>query len=250
MRAPQPQLVCPRCRCVDGDELSIASLAALPTHLHCDRCDAHYPIVDGVRIVLQDVAAWQADAKDDPALVRIFERRDAGPLAHRVDAVVSGLTGNVLDMGCGAGALYRRRDLTAFDWSLGMARAYASHAFVADARDPPFEPARFDAVLLLNVLDACANPRLVLAQADTLLCDSGTLVVSCPYAWTDRVPPAERFGADDLVAAIEDGNAALGLRSRYRIVMLEDPVTWRLRLSSRLVQEYGCQFLVATKHRV
>jgi len=37
------------------------------------------------------------------------------------------------------------------------------------------------------------------------------------------------------------------VRSHYDITTLEDPVTWRLRLSNRLVQEYACQLLVATR---
>jgi len=243
----EPRLVCPRCRRVDDGRLSIAFLDSGDRHLQCSRCQSLYPLVDETRVVVKDMDAWTAATKDDEALVRIFRRRDVGPLADRVDEIVNDLSGDILDLGCGCGALYRRRDVTAIDWSLAMAREFGSGALVADAADPPFEPARFDAVLLLNVLDASPNPRLVLAQADTLLRPGGTLVVSCPYAWNERVPSERRFSAEELVEALGGDGEALGVRSRYDITTLEDPVTWRLRLSNRLVQEYACQLLVATR---
>jgi len=246
-RNQHPRLVCPRCRSADDGVLSVAFLEAAADRLVCPRCHSGYPVIDGVPIVLRNSDTWTPETGDDAALTRIFGHRDTGPLGDRVDAVVRRCDGDILDMGCGGGALYQRRDVTAIDWSLAMARAHGPSACVADAADPPFEPARFDAVLLLNLLDTCANPRLVLAQADALLRRGGTLVVSCPYAWTDRAPVQERFSADELLAALDGDKEAIGIRLRYQIESVEDPVLWRLRLSPRLVQEYACQLVVARK---
>lgn len=247
MPRAEPRLVCPRCRRVDGGRLSIAFLETASERLLCRRCDSSYPVVQGTRVVVKDIDGWNAETRDDVALVGIFRDREVGPLADRVESIVGALEGDILDLGCGCGALYRRRDVTAVDWSLAMARGFGSGALVADAADPPFEPARFDAVLLLNVLDTCANPRVVLAQADALLRPGGTLVVSCPYAWADRVPPEQRFGAEDLVRALDANGESLGVRSHFDIVSLDDPVAWRLRVTGRLVQEFACQLLVAHK---
>ena len=240
-------LVCPRCRRTDDGSLSIGFLEPRTDHLACGRCHGTYPVIDGVPVVLKDAGAWKAETADDAALVRIFSHCGSDPLAGRVEDLVSRLSGNILDLGCGGGGLYHRRDVIGVDWNLALARSYGPTAIVADAADPPFAPAGFDNVLLLNLLDSCANPRLVLAQADALLRPGGTLVVSCPYAWADRVPAAERFSAAELLAALGGDGEALGIRSHYQVDSVEDPVMWRLRLSARLVQEYACQLVVARK---
>jgi SAM-dependent methyltransferase len=196
--------------------------------------------------VVKDLDGWKSARADGASLAGVFSDGDAGALAQKIERIASLLTGTILDLGCGCGALYSRRDIVGVDWQLDMARRFGGTPLVADAGDPPFEPSSFDAVLLLNLLDCCSHPGLVLAQADALLKPEGSLVVSCPYAWTRATPPERRFTSVELLEAL-NGRLWLGLRSRYRILDHEDPVAWRLRPSERLVQEFACQVVVARK---
>ncbi|RMG16381.1 MAG: class I SAM-dependent methyltransferase [Planctomycetota bacterium] len=171
----------------------------------------------------------------------------AGELVERVSDLVAGLRGEVLDLGCGRG-LHGREDVTGLDASFAMARAFCGRGVVGDAADPPFLAHAFDAVLLLNVLDSCAAPRLVLGQADALLAPGGTLVLSCAFAFADGLtPPGERFGPDDLERALTGEGGPFALDLRYRLVERRDRLSWRLRVSERVVHEHSCLLLVAVK---
>jgi SAM-dependent methyltransferase len=227
--------------------LSIAFLTHGTRALTCERCAARYPIRDDVPVILSDRSRWRARRPDDAVKLRAFAAPNRSPLATAVRAIVAGLEGDVLDLGCGGGALYDRRDVVGVDASLAMARAFGPAAIVADAGDPPFEPRRFDAVLLLNVLDDCPHPRLVLAQADALLRSGGTLVISCPYAWSRNVPERQRFSPADLVGALRGTSPGPLVHARYRIVRHTDRLPWRLTMTARLIHEYACQLIVARK---
>jgi SAM-dependent methyltransferase len=200
-------------------------------------------------VVLKHPRGWRPVAADDALKLRAFTSPNRSPLQRVAQAVVRRLRGDVLDIGCGGGGLYDRRDIIGLDINLAMARAFGEWGLVADAGDPPFAGRAFDAVLLFNVLDACPYPRLVLAQADALLRPGGTLVVSCPYAWTGAVPARQRFGPRDLVAGLRGRSRRVRLRGRYRITRQVDRVAWRLPVADRIVHEYACQFIVANKVR-
>lgn len=180
-------------------------------------------------------------------MTRALGARSRSTLAKLVSEEVQALRGDVVDMGCGAGALHGRRDIFGIDESLAMAKLFGTNAIVADAADPPFGPASFDAVLLLNLLDSCHHPRLVLAQADALLRPSGTLVVSCAYAWTPAVSQDRRFQPEELVACLTADPEHAWIRGRYRLTTVRDNLRWRLPITDRLIHEYRCQLVVARK---
>lgn len=242
-----PRLVCPRCRRVEAGRLSTAHLRRLGDGLACRRCHARYPIIDGIPIVLADASEWTATTPRDDLMRRALGARTASPLRRYVNARVRTMRGSILDLGCGGGALYDRRSVLGLDVNLAMAQAFAGPALVGDAADPPFPPASVDGLLLLNVLDSCINPPLVLAQADALLRTGGTLLISCAYAWTRAVPEDRRFAPADLVGALTGERAPLTIRGRYRLLDVHDRVRWRLSVSPRLVHEYSCQVLFARK---
>ena len=122
------------------------------------------------------------------------------------------------------------------DLSLPVARAFVGRGMVADASDPPFAPESFDAVLLLNLLDSCRNPRLVLAQADALLRPGGVLLITCPFAWCEATPRSRRFTAEQLDRCLR-GSEELGLRLAYA-VHEQAELPWRLRAGDRSVHEH------------
>jgi len=239
----------------------------------CPACFATYPLVDGVAIVLRDTDAWLASEagvvlarRDLPeaVLARLLAgagealRRGAtlersyldpleSPLRTAVGALVEGLVGVILDVGCGAG-LHGREDVVGLDTSFSLARAFVGTGIVGDAADPPFEAEAFDAVLLLNVLDSTHSPRLVLGQADALLRRGGRLIVSCPYAWNDAITaPAEQFDSVTLLGALRGERNRLELPLDYEVEEVRDPLEWRVRAGARTVHVHDCQLVVARK---
>jgi len=239
----------------------------------CPACFATYPVVDGVAIVLRDTDGWLASEagvvlarRDLPDAVsaRILAgggealRRGAAlersyldplesPLRTGVAALVEGLEGTILDVGCGAG-LHGRGDVVGLDTSFPLARAFVGTGIVGDAADPPFEAESFDAVLLLNVLDSAARPRLVLGQADALLRRGGGLIISCPDAWNDAITaPAEQVDGDALLGALGGERNRLELPLDYEVDEVRDPLEWRVRAGARTVHVHDCQLVLARK---
>lgn len=253
-------LICPACRRFDGDRMLAASLAPTEGGLRCSGCGRFHPILDGVPIVLKDLDRWlEQELASVVARVpvpawaqvgtldrdqRILNAAMDSPLRDRVRGLVDEHEGSVLDMGCGVG-LHARRDVIGMDLSFPVARAFVGHGFVADATDPPFTPFSFDAVLLLNILDSCRFPRQVLAQADALLKPGGTLLISCPFAWSDGTPPSRRFTAQQLTSSLQGGRD-LGLSLNYRLHDTEE-WSWRLRAGPNSVHEHVCTLWQAEK---
>ncbi|MBL4849505.1 MAG: methyltransferase domain-containing protein [Planctomycetes bacterium] len=270
--SPPLKLVCPGCRHVDASgELHVSVLEVDSAHvLRCLACERRYPVVDEVPIVLADLESWLETeriavlARDLPAdlsalltrgssvlnrdahLRRVFEYA-GGELPDRIQGLVGELSGEILDLGCGPG-MHPRTDTVGLELNFALARAFPGRGVVGDAADPPFLAHSFDAVLAINLLDSCPDPRTVLGQADALLRPGGTLILACPYAWDPELTPLERqFEATDLLAALSGDPASLGLRFNYELDLVEDRVSWRLQQGSRTVQEHACQLIVARK---
>ena len=228
-------LVCPACRHAIDGVLHVRTLPdPVDAVVRC-ACGAAYPVIDGIPIVRRDLDAWLlsegaeawrrtdlpepleallADHAPEPlprnrALVRAWRASREGPLQARLAELLDSLPGDVLELGAGVGVT--ARDVVAVDHNLGVLRAHPSPRRVcADAMDPPFLAESFDVVVLANLLDACADPGLVLAQADALLRPGGALVVTCAYAFQAAVTPrAAWFGAEALADALLRG-APLG----------------------------------------
>lgn len=245
-------LVCPACRRSEGGRFLVSQLIEEPEGWGCRACGRRHPVLEGVPIVLRDLDAWldqelaSVVARPDlPDWLRVGTlERDArvmrsplpSPLQERVRDLVSRFEGDIVDLGCGLG-LHGDARVLGLDLSLPVARAFVGRGMVADAADPPFAPESFDAVLLLNLLDSCRNPRLVLAQADALLRPGGTLLISCPFAWSEATPRSRRFTAEQLTRCLE-GSGELGLRLAYTIHE-QSELPWRLRAGERSVHEHS-----------
>jgi uncharacterized protein YbaR (Trm112 family) len=267
-----PSLVCPTCRHARDGALHVRTLARDGGILRC-ACGAAYPVVDDVPLVLRELDRWLAEegvealrrpdlppevearllagargaGARNTELVSVYERSRAGALQAWLTARVDALPGRVLEIGAGLGAS-ARTDVIALDLNLGLVRRHPGPRLVADAADPPFLPHAFDAVVLPNLLDSCAHPALVLAQADALLRPGGTLIVTCAYAFRDDITPlAARFSPQALQDAL-DGRAPLGGYSLpHRIVESRDDLEWPLRVTERLLHVHRVQALISVK---
>lgn len=114
------------------------------------------------------------------------------------------------------------------------AHSGATIRFVAgNLLDPPFEAARFDLAILVNVLDAVPYPELALRQALALVRPGGHVLFASPDAWNVAVTVRERWLATD-----NDGwdrvFAGVGLETVRRI----DDLEWRLEDTPRMHHVY------------
>jgi ubiquinone/menaquinone biosynthesis C-methylase UbiE len=120
--------------------------------------------------------------------------------------LLRGVTGRVLDVGCGPGVMTQEiLDLGCEFWGVdgssrvigegrrrfsGCARA---HFGVADAVSLPFADATFDGIVCIGVIDRVARPEAVIAELGRVLKPHGTMVMSfgnllSPYAlWRSHV---------------------------------------------------------------
>ncbi|MFZ5476390.1 MAG: methyltransferase domain-containing protein [Myxococcota bacterium] len=265
------ELVCPRCRHVADGALHVRLLSTGEHGTLACACGAVYPVVDGIPVVLADLDGWlageavEALRRDDlpPAceailaqgtavarnreLARVYARSTEGPLQAWLRDRCGPLAGDVLEIGSGLGVT-GRDDGVALDVNLGLLRRHRGQRVCGDAADPPFLGERFDAVVLANVLDSCADPALVLAQADALLRPGGRLVVTCAYAFQDAVTPrARRFRPEALHAALAEGAPFFGYVLRHRVVEQETRLAWPLRVSERATHLHEAEAFVTEK---
>lgn len=179
-------------------------------------------MVDGAPIVLRDVDAWlreeavsllrRADLpgptwerivqgaggplQRDQRLLEVYAASQDGPLQRWTRERVGSLDGLGLDLGSGSASYGQPASgsVVGMDLNWSLLARFPGRRLLADAHDPPFLPESFDAVLLLNLLDSCREPFLVLQQADALLKPGGRLLLSCAFAWQDEItPPASRL---------------------------------------------------------
>jgi SAM-dependent methyltransferase len=215
--------------------------------LICPLCQVRYPLVHGIPVVAKDPQRFvqaQGERLNGPPDLRF--PAEPCELRERVQAWLSELDGDLLDLGCGAG-LHGDARVVGLDNDAASLRHYPGPRVLGDAHDPPWGPRSFDAVLLLNLLDSCRNPRLVLAQADTLLRATGVLLISCAFAFADHITDEhQRFTADQLLASLGGDRSALGLSFDYALEV-HDPVSWRLRSGPRTVHEFQVQLIRATR---
>lgn len=267
-----PVLICPACRRLEGGDLYVWTVEPDPAGLRC-ACGATYPVIDGVPLLFRDLDAWLASEgaeafkrADLPAaaqerlllgaggalarnasLVATYARSRNGPLQDWLRATMAAAEGPVLELGSGLGAS-DRADVVALDHNLALLRHHPGVRVCGDAADPPFLPASFSTVVLANLLDSCADPGLVLAQADALLRPGGRLVVTCAFAFQDTITPrAHRFTPGDLVAALSSEGALGGHRVNHRVLEQIDPLPWPIRLSDRTTHLHDTLAIISEK---
>lgn len=113
---------------------------------------------------------------------------------RRVLELLNGLTGDVLDVGCGPGMFaseLTQQGLRFFgiDRALGMVAAARQapvaggiHLAVADATALPFPSDRFDALVCTGVLDRIPNQQRAISEFARVVRPGGRIVISFPNA--------------------------------------------------------------------
>jgi SAM-dependent methyltransferase len=159
-----------------------------------------------------------------------------------------------LDAGCATGGytqmLSGRVDLAiGIDFHFERIRAAveecpaASNAafLVADAEDPPFEPASFDIVLALNLLDAVSLPRRALESLTLCLRPGGLLFLTTPFEYSTTYSERKEWISEPELIPMLAGDLEI-LEDRERL-------PWVLPVSSRRSDVFFVRALVARKRR-
>ena len=203
------QCLCvPKCMMNEGTS---ARLRRGEIGLTCEQCQTFFPIIDETPLLVSDLPSWfQSQATmlllrtDLPSSVYDVLLQMPSPLREAqkqlyrylsapksrlhqwVEEKLERQRGSIVDLGCGVG-LHERRDILGVELNWTLLQRYPGAKLVADILNPPFSPKSMDCILLLNVLDSCRVPFLLLQQVDALLRDGGTLLFSSPFAWNDAV---------------------------------------------------------------
>jgi SAM-dependent methyltransferase len=105
----------------------------------------------------------------------------------RVRGVLTGLSGTVIDLGCGtrpfeADILLHAKEYFGFDWGNTL---HGTHAdVIADLNRPlPIVSAGADHVVAFEVIEHLAQPAVMLHEAARILRNGGTLALSAPFQW-------------------------------------------------------------------
>ncbi len=103
-------------------------------------------------------------------------------------------TGRLLDLGCGKVPLYSAyasyvTEITCVDWAPG------EHIDVhCDLSQPlPFDDARFDTIILSDVLEHIAEPDLLWREMTRILAPSGTIVMNVPFYYSVHAHPNDYY---------------------------------------------------------
>jgi len=108
-----------------------------------------------------------------------------------------------------------------------------------DALDPPLVPTSANRVVALNVLDAVAHPRQLLAVMYDLCAPGGEIILATPYAWSSQVvEPGEELDQAGVLAWFADHNLT---------IEDEADLPWTLRRDARSTLAYCIHYLRARK---
>lgn len=207
---------CPKCSPSQNAILKPTKLGA-----QCPICHSIYPKIDDTLLLVDNHEQWLS-SQGPMMLLRTdlsvectdFLLRHSTSLRHAQKQLYSYLsapkgtlhqwvhkhlehqTGVIVDLGCGVG-LHNRQDIIGVDANWTLLSRYPGTKVVADISNPPFFAHSLDCILLLNVVDSCETPFLLLQQVDALLKKGGSILFSSPFTWNDDITaPEEQFSPE------------------------------------------------------
>lgn len=134
-------------------------------------------------------------ASRNPAYVSVGSRYIADLLAQHYERVVKAhAKGRLLDMGCGHVPLYETyRELVQENICIDWKNTAHVNPFLDEYVDLngslPFGDQSFDTILLTDVLEHLAEPKLVISEVTRLLRYDGKLILGVPFFyWLHEVP--------------------------------------------------------------
>lgn len=141
----------------------------------------------------------QLGANPDPNYVAISSRLNVNLLGIALQRVLSQFArGRLLDLGCGSVPLfaqYRQNttEIMCVDWSSSSHNI--DHIDIeADLNAPlPFEPERFDTIVLSDVLEHITAPEALLGETRRVLCDGGILIGTVPFLYRLHEEPNDHY---------------------------------------------------------
>jgi SAM-dependent methyltransferase len=134
-------------------------------------------------------------ASRNPKYVGTGSRYIADILAQRYERVIKAhATGRLLDMGCGHVPLYETyRDLVQENLCIDWNNTIHVNPFLDNSVDLgenlPFDDLSFDTVLLTDVLEHSAEPKLLMSEIARVLRYDGKLIMGVPFFyWLHEAP--------------------------------------------------------------
>jgi SAM-dependent methyltransferase len=145
-----------------------------------------------------------------------FARRG---LARELRPLLSRLTGEVVDIGCGRQpyrAAVPASRYVGVDIDTPVTRALATAEVFYDGRTLPFPAASFDGALCSQVLEHVFTPDDFLREIARVLRPGGLLVLAVPFVWDEHEQPQDfaRYSSFGLCALLERNGFAVEVQRK------------------------------------
>ncbi len=120
-----------------------------------------------------------------------------------------GITGRVLDVGCGSQPyrrLFATADYTGMELDTQENRAHKRADVFYDGQTFPFEPESFDSLLCSQVLEHVFTPLQFVRELNRVLRPGGALLLTVPFVWDEHEQPYDsaRYTSFGLQALMEE----------------------------------------------
>lgn len=127
---------------------------------------------------------------------------------------------------------------------------------IGDALNPPFAAETFSLVIALNLLDAVAEPALLLGQCEALLQPGGAILLATPYNWRDEITQKQHrlsvLFPDDTdeatgVEALLTGNVLPDHFGNLQMIKSNKALPWSVPLHPRHRAHYQMHVMLLRK---
>ena len=114
-------------------------------------------------------------------------------LRKHIAALAPQIRGRILDVGCGkqpyAELFTEGTEYVGMEIDTRENRASKAADTFYDGKTFPFEAARFDSVIIFQVIEHVFNPTEFLSEVHRVLVPGGTLLLTVPFAWDEHEQP-------------------------------------------------------------